>query len=98
MPDKNETVKLERWPSTRRIGTRLTGRFDRDAWEAVERQPGLGGDCDGSCQHPRPIFVLCEACGSEGRIYTGSYEDERDLGECPVCHGTGREEVEGEQD
>jgi hypothetical protein len=42
------------------------------------------------------ILVLCEACGSEGRVFVGSYEDERDVGECPVCHGTGREEVESE--
>lgn len=25
-------------------------------------------------------IVLCEACGSEGRIYRGQYEDERDCG------------------
>lgn len=37
MGDESQTAKPERWPSTRRIGTRLTGRFDRDAWEAVER-------------------------------------------------------------
>lgn len=46
--------------------------------------------------HTTTILVLCEACGSEGRMFVGSYEDERDIGECPVCHGTGREEVEGE--
>jgi hypothetical protein len=47
-----------------------------------------------------PRLVLCEACGSEGRIYTRTigYEPgcghahswgERDDGECPYCEGTG---------
>ena len=31
-------------------------------------------------------LVLCETCGSEGRIYRGQYEDERDCGQCPACH------------
>lgn len=44
----------------------------------------------------RPLFVPCEACGTEGRIYYGSYEDERDEGECPVCHGTCMQEVPNE--
>ena len=29
--------------------------------------------------------ILCEYCGSEGRIYRGQYEDERDCGECRGC-------------
>ena len=33
--------------------------------------------------------VPCEVCGSEGRIYRGLYDDERDCGECPECKGTG---------
>jgi hypothetical protein len=51
---------------------------------------------------PRPVeggmfrFVLCEACQSEGRIYRGLYEDERDCGECPVCEGTGLMEIKVE--
>lgn len=36
-------------------------------------------------------IVLCETCGSEGRIYRGLYDDERDCGECPACEGTGGE-------
>jgi hypothetical protein len=36
-------------------------------------------------------LVLCETCGSEGRIYRGLYEDERDCGPCPACEGTGGE-------
>jgi hypothetical protein len=35
------------------------------------------------------IDALCEECGSEGRIYRGQYEDERDCGECPACKGRG---------
>ena len=44
--------------------------------------------------------VLCEACGSEGRIYvkdwdydreSGDYYGERDTGPCPWCEGTGGE-------
>lgn len=38
-------------------------------------------------------IVLCEACGSEGRIYRGLYEDERDCGPCLVCEGTGHEVI-----
>jgi hypothetical protein len=41
-------------------------------------------------------LVLCETCGSEGRIYRGLYEDERDCGPCPACEGTGGEIVEVE--
>jgi hypothetical protein len=41
-----------------------------------------------------PRIVLCEACGSEGRIYRGWYEDERDCGPCPYCDGTGGEVIE----
>lgn len=52
-----------------------------------------------------PRIVLCEACGSEGRIIvrTIGYEPgcghphmwgERDDGECPWCEGTGGEIVE----
>lgn len=41
-------------------------------------------------------IVLCDTCGSEGRIYRGLYEDERDCGPCPVCEGTGSEVIEVE--
>lgn len=37
----------------------------------------------------RPVLMPCDCCGSEGRIYRGQYENERDCGECPVCEGTG---------
>lgn len=43
-----------------------------------------------------PRIVLCECCGSEGRIYRGRYEDERDCGQCPACKGTGYEVIETE--
>lgn len=36
-------------------------------------------------------IIPCEACQSEGRIYRGQFEDERDCGECPYCDGTGGE-------
>ena len=42
------------------------------------------------------IITLCESCGSEGRIYRGLYEDERDCGPCPYCEGTGFAVVETE--
>src|SRR5262245_48683857 len=37
------------------------------------------------------MIVLCEACGSEGRIYSGHPDDPNptDCGPCPVCDGTG---------
>jgi Zn finger protein HypA/HybF involved in hydrogenase expression len=41
-------------------------------------------------------IILCETCGSEGRIIRGQYEDERDCGPCPACDGTGLEVVETE--
>lgn len=49
-----------------------------------------------------PIFVECEACGTEGRIYTtrsghANDPDTIDLGECDVCQGTGTMEIEGER-
>jgi hypothetical protein len=34
-------------------------------------------------------YALCEACGSEGRIYSGNDPHPRDEGPCPVCDGTG---------
>lgn len=40
-------------------------------------------------------IVLCEACGSEGRILTsngGPYDT--DHGECPCCKGSGYELIE----
>lgn len=44
-----------------------------------------------------PILVLCEACGSEGRIYHGGDFDPWAWSEeCPYCEGTGAEFVEGE--
>lgn len=42
-------------------------------------------------------FVLCEVCGSEGRIYTSrGGPDEYDNGPCPECEGTGIALVETE--
>lgn len=46
---------------------------------------------------PRPLMVLCEACGSEGRLLTsdgGPYDV--DNGPCPYCEGTGLALVECE--
>lgn len=68
-----------------------------DPWTCNCLQSGLGGDCDGSCQHPPPLFVACEFCQTEGRIYTqrGNHPDDvTDHGECPVCHGVCIVEVE----
>lgn len=48
------------------------------------------------CPACRPVLMPCECCGSEGRIYRGQYEDERDCGECPVCDGTGSALIESE--
>lgn len=44
----------------------------------------------------RPVLVLCEACGSEGRILTAHGNDPHstDNGECSVCKGTGLALVE----
>jgi hypothetical protein len=50
----------------------------------------------GYSEMTRPILVLCEACQSEGRIYRGQYDDERDCGECPVCEGTGSALIQSE--
>lgn len=44
----------------------------------------------------RPVTITCEACYGEGRMYRGTYEDERDLGPCPECNGTARVEVPSE--
>lgn len=41
-------------------------------------------------------IIPCECCQTEGRIYRGQYEDERDYGQCPVCEGTGGEVIETE--
>lgn len=42
-------------------------------------------------------FAWCERCGAEGRLYTSRYggndPDVWDVGECPNCRGTGREEI-----
>lgn len=37
--------------------------------------------------------VLCEACGSEGRVYRGRFDDEWDCGPCECCEGTGGEVI-----
>ena len=44
-----------------------------------------------------PRIVLCEACGSEGRILRAEYSTDpnpRDCGPCPYCKGTGGEIIE----
>lgn len=51
-------------------------------------------------------IVLCQACGSEGRVYVTGYDHgswnepphwyERDTGPCPYCEGTGGEIIETE--
>lgn len=50
------------------------------------------------CCHVDFRLVLCEHCGSEGRIYSGHPNDPypRDEGPCSVCEGTGMELVEVE--
>ena len=42
------------------------------------------GCCCGLAE-PRPVEIVCEACGGEGRVLRGQYEDERDCGPCPYC-------------
>lgn len=48
----------------------------------------------------RPVTLLCEACGGEGRIwksrYGGNDPDVWDAGPCPVCNGTAYVEVDSE--
>lgn len=44
-----------------------------------------------------PRIVLCEACGSEGRVLRAEYSTDpnpRDCGPCPYCEGTGGEIIE----
>lgn len=52
-----------------------------------------------------PILILCESCGSEGRVYVredyydplyGWQPGERDIGECTCCEGRGTVLIEGE--
>lgn len=50
-------------------------------------------------EHGRPPevrMVLCEACGGEGRIYSGHPNNPhpREIGPCPTCEGTGLQIVE----
>lgn len=56
--------------------------------ENLEQCRAAYGD-DYLIDHGCARIVLCDACGSEGRIYRGLYDDERDCGECPACDGTG---------
>jgi hypothetical protein len=48
----------------------------------------------------RPVTVLCEACGGEGRRfisrYGGNDPDVWDAGPCPMCEGTCYVDVESE--
>lgn len=53
-------------------------------------QPGYW---DEPPEDERDIDVPCEVCGTEGRIYRGQYENERDCGECPACQGKGGVQV-----
>lgn len=50
--------------------------------------------CGGADQ----VLVLCERCGSEGRLYSGHPNDPnpRDVGECPDCNGDGRAWIDAE--
>lgn len=43
----------------------------------------------------RTVWMSCTTCGSEGRLYFGHPNDPnpRDGGECPVCEGTGMEDI-----
>jgi hypothetical protein len=48
---------------------------------------------DLSSTYPDWRIVLCECCGSEGRIYHGEYDDGWSK-PCDVCEGTGGEIIE----
>ena len=64
---------------------------------AEEREAGFEAYVERETARMNDVrIVLCEACGSEGRIYRGQYEDERDCGECPICEGTGSAVIEVE--
>jgi DnaJ-class molecular chaperone len=41
----------------------------------------------------RTVLVDCSRCRGHGRIYGGHDSDPSDYGSCPVCHGSGVEEV-----
>jgi ssDNA-binding Zn-finger/Zn-ribbon topoisomerase 1 len=60
---------------------------------AIDVQMWPEHQCADECQYR---VVRCDACGSEGRILRGQYEDEYDDGPCPACEGTGEEIVEVE--
>lgn len=36
-------------------------------------------------------IIGCAYCGTEGKLYSGQFDDERCIGDCPVCDGTGGE-------
>jgi hypothetical protein len=38
-------------------------------------------------------IIGCVACDGEGRIYEGEFDEERCIGDCPYCEGTGGEIV-----
>ncbi len=85
-------------------------RCDGQGWYGVWARSAGGGHieaqeqceaCNGTGIMPESemVLVLCERCGSEGRLYTQSGNDpdsERDEGECPECQGTGRAFVPAE--
>jgi hypothetical protein len=57
--------------------------------ENFEQLRAAYGD-DYLVDHDCARIVLCEACGSEGRIYTSrGGPDDYDNGPCPECEGTG---------
>jgi hypothetical protein len=65
--------------------------------EDVERNKMTNEVSASSSPDTRPLLVLCEACGSEGRLLTsdgGPYDT--DNGPCPYCSGTGLALVESE--
>lgn len=41
-------------------------------------------------------IIPCDHCQTEGRIYRGQHDDERDYGPCPFCEGTGGEIISTE--
>jgi hypothetical protein len=39
-------------------------------------------------------IVGCEYCSTEGKLYCGEFDEERCIGDCPICEGTGGEIIE----
>lgn len=68
-------------------------------WTCNCRQPGLGGDCDGSCTHPPQ--QPCERCGGDGGFDEVVGHDPHgpvsQWFRCRACGGTGYSDIECER-